>query len=304
MDSFFYNVGQGWKNIRRNGMFSFASVLTMTTCLFLFGIMFFVVVNLRFFIREAESNVGITVFFDEGTTVEEIKDLQDKIGKLEGVKLVKYVSGIDAWKSFQENYLTDPELLESFGDDNPLANSSSFEVFFDTVEDQTDLVSEIRILPKVRQVNDTSELVAMLTKTNRIVGISSSVLIGLLLVIALFLISTTISVGVSVRKHEISIMHLIGATDRFIRFPFVVEGISLGLIGAAIPIGILYPVYYKVVAFIGDRFVGIFQSGMDVVRVEDVFAQLSPLIVAIGVGLGFLGSYFTMNRELRKIRHI
>ena len=283
MDSFFYNVGQGWKNIRRNGMFSFASVLTMTTCLFLFGIMFFVVVNLRFFIREAESNVGITVFFDEGTTVEEIKDLQDKIGKLEGVKLVKYVSGIDAWKSFQENYLTDPELLESFGDDNPLANSSSFEVFFDTVEDQTDLVSEIRILPKVRQVNDTSELVAMLTKTNRIVSISSSVLIGLLLVIALFLISTTISVGVSVRKHEISIMHLIGA---------------------AIPIGILYPVYYKVVAFIGDRFVGIFQSGMDVVRVEDVFAQLSPLIVAIGVGLGFLGSYFTMNRELRKIRHI
>ena len=129
-------------------------------------------------------------------------------------------------------------------------------------------------------------------------------MIGLLLVIALFLISTTISVGVSVRKNEISIMHLIGATDRFIRFPFIVEGITLGLLGAAIPLAILYLVYYKVIEFIGTKFTGLFSSGMDVVSVYDVFAQLSPLIVGIGIGLGFLGSYFTMNRDLRKIRHI
>lgn len=304
MDSFFYNIGQGFKNIRRNRMFSIVTVMTMTTCLFLFGIMFFLVMNLNYMIREAESNVGITIFFDEGTTGEEILGLQQKISAMEGVKNVTYTSPETAWEQFKKNYLTKPELLESFGEDNPLENSASFEVFFDTVEHQEKLIGDIKILPRVRQVNDTRQLVKTLTHANRIISISSSVLIVLLLVISLFLISTTISVGVSVRKNEISIMHLIGATDHFIRAPFIVEGMTLGLLGAAIPLSVLYLVYYKVIALIGEKFSGLFTSGMDVVAVNDIFVRLSPLLVGIGVGLGFLGSFFTMNKELRKIRHL
>lgn len=304
MDSFFYNIGQGFKNIRRNRMFSIVTVMTMTTCLFLFGIMFFLVMNLNYMIREAESNVGITIFFDEGTTGEEILGLQQKISAMEGVKNVTYTSPETAWEQFKKNYLTKPELLESFGEDNPLENSASFEVFFDTVEHQEKLIDDIKILPRVRQVNDTRQLVKTLTHANRIISISSSVLIALLLVISLFLISTTISVGVSVRKNEISIMHLIGATDHFIRAPFIVEGMTLGLLGAAIPLSVLYLVYYKVIALIGEKFSGLFTSGMDVVAVNDIFVRLSPLLVGIGVGLGFLGSFFTMNKELRKIRHL
>ncbi len=304
MDSFFYNVGQGFKNIRRNRMFSIASVLTMTTCLFLFGIMYFIVTNLRYMIREAEANVGITVFFNDGTTEQQMIEIRDQIEAKKGVKLVKYVSGDQAWEEFKELYLSDQELLESFGDENPLENSSSFEVFFDTVEDQSKLTSEIKRINGVRQVNDTQQLVQALTKTNRVVSISSSVLIALLLIISLFLISTTVSVGVSVRKNEISIMHLIGATDRFIRFPFIIEGMTLGLLGAALPLSILYAVYYKVIELLGTRFSGLMQSGMDVVAVNDIFMKLSPMIVGIGLGLGLLGSWMTMNRELRKIRHI
>lgn len=304
MDSFFYNIGQGFKNIRRNRMFSIVTVMTMTTCLFLFGVMFFLVMNLNYMIREAESNVGITIFFDEGTTGEEILGLQQKISAMEGVKNVTYTSPETAWEQFKKNYLTKPELLESFGEDNPLENSASFEVFFDTVEHQEKLIDDIKILPRVRQVNDTRQLVKTLTHANRIISISSSVLIVLLLVISLFLISTTISVGVSVRKNEISIMHLIGATDHFIRAPFIVEGMTLGLLGAAIPLSVLYLVYYKVIALIGEKFSGLFTSGMDVVAVNDIFVRLSPLLVGIGVGLGFLGSFFTMNKELRKIRHL
>ena len=304
MDSFFYNVGQGFKNIRRNRMFSIASVLTMTTCLFFFGIMYFIVTNLRYMIREAEANVGITVFFNDGTTEQQMIEIRDQIEAKKGVKLVKYVSGDQAWEEFKELYLSDQELLESFGDENPLENSSSFEIFFDTVEDQSKLTSEIKRINGVRQVNDTQQLVQALTKTNRVVSISSSVLIALLLIISLFLISTTVSVGVSVRKNEISIMHLIGATDRFIRFPFIIEGMTLGLLGAALPLSILYAVYYKVIELLGTRFSGLMQSGMDVVAVNDIFMKLSPMIVGIGLGLGLLGSWMTMNRELRKIRHI
>lgn len=304
MDSFFYNIGQGFKNIRRNRMFSIASVLTMTTCLFLFGVMYFIVTNLRYMIREAEANVGITVFFNDGTTEQEMLDIRNQIEAKQGVKLVKYVSGDQAWEEFKELYLSDPELLESFGDENPLANSASFEIFFDTVEDQSALTTEIKRINGVRQVNDTQQLVQALTKTNRVVSLSSSVLIVLLLVISLFLISTTVSVGVSVRKNEISIMHLIGATDRFIRFPFIIEGMTLGLLGAALPLSILYLVYYKVIELLGTRLSGLMQSGMDVVAVNDIFIKLSPMIVGIGLGLGLLGSWITMNRELRKIRHI
>lgn len=305
MDSFFYNFGQGLKNIRRNKMFSFASILTMTTCLFLLGVMYSMVANLRYMIHEAESNVGITVFFYDGTTEPEIDNVRRQIAEMDGVKSIKYVRASEAWDSFKEKYLNDnPELVESFGDDNPLENSASLEVFFENVEDQGKLSSAILVLPKVRQVNDTRKLVAALTRANRIISFSSSILIILLMLIALFLISTTISVGVSVRKNEISIMHLIGATDRFIRFPFVVEGIVLGIIGAAIPIGILYIVYYKVIELLGSKFSILFSTGMDVVSVNDIFARLSPLLAGIGIGIGFLGSYFTMNKELRRIRHL
>ncbi len=304
MDSFWYSVGQGFKNIRRNKMFSIASVLTMTTCLFLFGVMFFLVKNLNFMIREAESNIGVTVFFDEGTTEEEIQLLKANVEAIKGIKSVKYITAGEAWEQFKKEYLTEPELLESFGNDNPLVNSASFEILFDAVEDQEDLLNQISAMPRIRKVNDTSQLVQTFKRANKVISISSSVLIGLLLIISLFLISTTISVGVSVRKNEISIMHLIGATDRFIRSPFVVEGMTLGLLGAAIPLGVLYFSYYKLLGMIGTKFGSLFRNGLDVVSVNDIFVQLSPLLVLIGIGIGFFGSVLTMNRELRKIRHI
>lgn len=304
MDSFWYNVGQGFKNIRRNKMFSIASVLTMTTCLFLFGVMFFLVKNLNFMIREAESNIGVTVFFDEGTTEEEMMLLKANIEAIKGVKSVRYISANEAWTEFKKEYLTEPELLESFGNDNPLANSASFEIFFHEVENQEDLLKQIGDLPRIRKINDTRQLVQTFKRANKAISISSSVLIGLLLAISLFLISTTISVGVSVRKNEISIMHLIGATDHFIRSPFVVEGMTLGLLGAAIPLGVLYFSYYKLLDLIGTKFGSLFRNGLDVVSVNDIFVQLSPLLVILGIGIGFFGSIFTMNRELRKIRHI
>lgn len=304
MDSFWYSVGQGFKNIRRNKMFSIASVLTMTTCLFLFGVMFFLVKNLNFMIREAESNIGVTVFFDEGTTEEEIQLLKANVEAIKGIKSVKYITAGEAWEQFKKEYLTEPDLLESFGNDNPLVNSASFEILFDAVEDQEDLLNQISAMPRIRKVNDTSQLVQTFKRANKAISISSSVLIGLLLIISLFLISTTISVGVSVRKNEISIMHLIGATDRFIRSPFVVEGMTLGLLGAAIPLGVLYFSYYKLLGMIGTKFGSLFRNGLDVVSVNDIFIQLSPLLVLIGIGIGFFGSVLTMNRELRKIRHI
>ena len=306
MDSFFYCLTQGIKNLRRNRLFSIASIATMTVCLFLFGIMYFLLVNVRFSLTEMEKGVGATVFFKENITYEELVALRDKILDVDGVRQVTYVSAEDAWKNFKQAHFKaeDSELLKSFGDDNPLQNSASFEVYFRSAEEQLPAVEEIRGMTAdgVRYVNNAEELVSSLTSMNKGLGIGAVVLIVLLLAIALFLISTTVSIGVSVRAREIQIQSLIGATDLFIRAPFLVEGVLIGLLGAAIPLSVLYAVYYKLVALISDNF-GVLNT-INFVPVNEVFGVLIPISLCIGVGIGFFGSSFTSNRELRKFRRM
>ena len=305
MDSFFYCLGQGIKNLRRNRLFSIASIATMTVCIFLFGILYFLLVNVQFSLTEMEKGVGATVFFKEDITFDELVVLRDKVLEVDGVRQVVYVSADDAWKNFKQTHFKegDSELLKSFGDDNPLQNSSSFEVYFTSTEKQIDAVEEIRGMEAlgVRYVNNADTLVNSLTSLNKGLGIGAVVLIILLLAIALFLISTTVSIGVSVRAREIQIQSLIGATDLFIRAPFLVEGVLIGLLGAAIPLSVLYAMYYKLVALISDN-LGF--STISFVPVNEVFGVLIPISLCIGVGIGFFGSSFTLNRELRKFRRM
>ncbi|MBR5712318.1 MAG: ABC transporter permease [Lachnospiraceae bacterium] len=304
MDSFFYCLGQGIKNIRRNRLFSIASIATMTVCIFLFGIMYFVLANVRYSLSEMEKGVGATVFFKEGITNDELVALKNKIYEVDGVRQITYVSAEMAWKNFKETHFKDKDsaLLASFGDDNPLENSASFEVYFSSAEKQLPAIEEIRAMSEygVRYVNNAEDLVSSLTSMNRGLNIGAGVLIVLLLAIAAFLISTTVSIGISVRAREIQIQSLIGATDLFIRAPFLVEGVLIGLFGAVIPLSILYAAYYKLVALISENFSTL--RVINFVDVNEVFRVLVPISLCIGVGIGFFGSSFTLNKELRKFR--
>ncbi|MBR4812673.1 MAG: permease-like cell division protein FtsX [Lachnospiraceae bacterium] len=306
MDSFFYCFGQGVKNIIRNRLFSIASIATMTVCIFLFGIMYFMLVNVQYNMLELENDVGATVFFREGITEQELVDLKNKIVAIDGVRRIEYISADEAWTKFRETHFSDKDsdMLKSFGDDNPLANSASFEVYFHSAEDQLDAVEAIRALEPegVRYVNNAEDLVRSLTSLNRGFSLAAIILIVLLLAIALFLISTTVSIGVSVRAREIQIQSLIGATDLFIRGPFLVEGSLIGLLGAAIPLSVLYGLYYKMVQLVSTK-LGIL-GAINFVDVNEVFAVLGPLSACIGIGIGFFGSYITLNRELRKFRKL
>ncbi len=302
ISSFAYCFHQGIKNIGRNKLFSIASVATMTACLFLFGVMYFLLVNVRFMLLEAETNVGITAFFDEGVTQEQINELKTKIESYDEVKSVTYKSAEDTWEEYKESHLTE-ELASTFGDDNPLEDSASFTIFFKSVDSQQEMAQKIAELKGIRKVNDTEDLVKTLTRMNHILSIGSIAIIGLLLCIATFLISTTVTMGVSVRRKEISIMHLIGATDIFVRAPFLVEGVVIGLLGACIPLSILYALYYKIIELIASKFSSLFNT-LNFVKTSQVFGVLAPVSICIGVGIGFLGSYFTLNKQLRKIRQM
>ncbi len=195
------------------------------------------------------------------------------------------------------------ELAETFGTDNPLEDSASFAIYFESVEAQKEAVTKIAALSGIRKVNDTEDMVNTLSRLNRILSVGSVMIIGLLLCIATFLISTTVTMGVSIRRKEISIMHLIGATDIFIRAPFLVEGVIIGLLGACIPLSILYALYYKIIELIASKFSSLFSS-LNFVDTSEVFQILAPVSLCIGVGIGFLGSYFTLNKQLRNFRQL
>ena len=299
ISSLFYNLRQGVKNIFRNSMFSLASVATMTACIFLFGVFFAVIINVRSLVSSIEEEVGITVLFDEGISQEEIDTIGAAIRSLEEVTDVKYTSPEEAWEKFKDEYFKDnPEYAEGFADDNPLAQSASYTVKVRSIEEQNTVADVIRAMPGVREVNQSAAAVETLVSFNNLLTYVSAAIILILLVIAVFLISNTISMGISVRKEEIGIMKLIGATDSFVRAPFIVEGILLGLVGAAIPLAILYFAYDFIMDRLFARF-GILETmASSLPSVQQVFAYVLPVGLILGLGIGLTGSIITVRKHL------
>ena len=239
-----YHIKDGFKNIHRNKMFSLASIATITACIFLFGVFYSIVVNFQYMIKKAETEVCVTVFFDENLSETDIKKLGDEISKREEVSRVQYVSADDAWESFKGEYFAAyPELAEGFKDDNPLANSSSYEVYLKDASNQGTLVKYLENKDGIRQVNRSEVTASGLASAARLVSYVAVAVIVVLLAVSIFLITNTIVIGITVRKDEISIMKYIGATDAFVNAPFFVEGIVIGLIGAIIPVAILRYIY-------------------------------------------------------------
>ena len=297
-----YCIRQGFKNIWRNCMFSMASITTMTACILLFGMFFSVLMNVNFMIRTLEEEVGVTVLFDEGLEQEKIDEIGEKIKAMEHVTDVTYTSAEEAWEKFQQEYFEgNEEYAKSFSEngENPLANSASYTVRVDEIENQTSIVTRIKRLEGVRQVNQSAGATKTLISFNSLFTYVAVAIIALLLVVSIFLIANTVNVGISVRRHEIAIMKLIGATDSFVRAPFIVEGLLLGLIGSLIPLGILFVAYDRILGWLLNRFGVLNTISGSLPSVIEVFNVLAPVGVALGLGIGLIGSIITVRRHLR-----
>lgn len=314
ISTFGYVGKQGVKNIWRNKMFSLASIATMSACIFLFGLFFSILVNFQYIIKSAEEGVAITVFFNDDATEEQKKEIGEQLESRDDVSEVKYVSADDAWEEFQKEYFGDnPELAEGFKDDNPLAGSDNYEVYMKTVKGdnkdliakskslsatQQDLVKFAQSLDGVRQVNKSDVVANTLSSVNMLVAYVSIAIIAILLGVSIFLISNTVTTGITVRKEEIAIMKYIGAKDFVVRSPFVIEGLIIGLFGAAIPLALLYFLYDKAVVYIMEKF-SILKNIITFLPVGNVYIYLLPIGLVMGIGIGFLGSYFTVRKHLR-----
>lgn len=294
-----YSCGQGIKNIKRNKLFSLASVGTIAACIFLVGLFYIIIANFQYMVKEAENSVGITVFFNDDTTDERIREIGELIKKRVEVSDIKYTSGEEAWEEYRERYFAEePELAEGFKDDNPLAKSSNYEIYLNDLNMQQTLVSYLKSLDGVKKVNYSEATASTLTDFAKMVGYVSVTIIIILLAVGIFLISNTVMIGITVRREEIRIMKLIGATDIFVRLPFIIEGIVIGLMGAVVPVLALMLIYQKVIVYLMSQFQS-FTSKVTFISSPDIFTVVVPMALIIGAGIGFVGSMITIRKHLK-----
>lgn len=309
MNTLLYCIRQGIRNFIRNPLFSFASVATVSACIFLFGIFLIMAQNLQSILLQAETNVGITVFFTEDASGEDKDRIREAIEGYGGVSEIRYISAEDAWKEFSTSYFGEEsdEIREAFGGENPLASSDSFEVFMNDINDQNGIAEMLRDTPHVREVNYASNAVSMLRKLNDALKWLSLIIIGILFAVSVFLISNTINVSAVFRKRENEIMKMIGAKDFMIRSPFVAEGLLIGLTGALIPLLAINAIYTRFTAWfeeqIGNLAAG---SALREVIVLVPLEEMKPLLLlsglVLGIAMGYFVSLFTINRHLRAMR--
>lgn len=295
ISTFFYCLGQGFKNLTRNRWYTLASVATITACLFLFGMFYAIVTNFQHIVKTAEEGVSVTVFFNEGTTEDQILSVKNLLEQRIEVREIVYLSAEDAWNSFKDQYLG--EYADGFTE-NPLADSANLQIYLNDISMQQDLVTYLESMDGIRRVNRSEVAATTLTGANRLIAIVSAGIILILLLVSIFLISNTVTIGISVRKEEINIMKYIGATDFFVRAPFVFEGILIGVIGSLVPLVILFFVYRQAIGYVAERF-SMLSAILQFLPWSEIFSTLAPLSIAIGVGIGFLGSIVTVRRHLR-----
>lgn len=302
-----YTIKQGFVNIFRNKFFSLASIATISACLFLFGIFYAIVSNFQSAVMKAEEGVSVTVFFHcEQDSCESHEDGQipteqrmEEIGQLIASRVevsdVKFISDEEAWETFATDFYGENYALGF--PENPLAGEDNYEVYLSDVSMQGTLVNWLESIPEVRRINYSEVTADTLSGVNQLIAYVSLGIIVILLAVSVFLIRNTVTVGISVRSAEINIMKYIGATDFFVRAPFVIEGMLIGLVGAAVPLLLIYSLYNYALEYVAERF-SVLSGFLNFLSTEEIFHVLTPVSLAVGVGIGFLGSVTTVRKHL------
>lgn len=302
-----YTIKQGFANIFRNKWYSLASIATISACLFLFGLFYCIVSNFQNILKTAEEGVSVTVFFHSDMdnceshvdgqipSEQRLEEIGQEIAKRAEVSEVQFQSADDAWATFGPDYFGE-DYAEGFPE-NPLAGEDTYEIFLSDVSMQDALVTWLQSIPEVRKVNYSEMTANTLSGLNLLIAYVSMGIIVILLAVSIFLISNTVAIGISVRSAEINIMKYIGATDFFVRAPFVLEGMLIGLIGAAVPLGLIYSLYNYALNYVINRFM-VLSGFLNFLSVDEIFHFLIPVSLGVGVGIGFLGSVATVRKHL------
>lgn len=290
-----YFFSEAFSGVIRNRLMSIASIGTVAACIFMIVISYCALTNVDYMLTQIEESIGIAVFLEEDVNSDKVLEINDQLVNMEHVESVSYISPEDALQEMKESWDAE-EILAGFDEsNNPL--TSSFEVSLDDIQYQSDVVSKIEQVEGVRKIRSSETETEFLVKISNFLRLFGSVLILALAAISVVIITNTVKLSVFTRRTEISIMKYVGATDWFIRWPFVIEGIITGLVGAAIPIIVAWPLYNKLIDVIYAqipmiRSIVTFKFGID------IFSVLLPVSLAFGALLGVLGSNISLRKHL------
>jgi len=287
-----YFIKEAIISLRRNGLMSFASITTVALSLLILGMFLIMVLNLNNMASNLESQVQVSVYLQEGLSELEIREVGTRITKIPGVEKVMLVSKDEAMERFKERLGDQQSILQALDGNNPLPNA--FEVKMDKperVKPVAQIISQIKGVENAKFGQEVVEQLFALTKMIRIFGV---ILIGFLALAALFIISNTIRITVFARRKEIGIMKYVGATDWFIRWPFLLEGIILGFGGALVAVVFLNRTYGALLHQVYESL-----AFLPLIPQYPFITNISILLLLVGTGIGALGSTISLRKFMR-----
>ncbi|MDG5471641.1 permease-like cell division protein FtsX [Jeotgalibacillus sp. ET6] len=282
---------ESFKSLIRNGWMTFASVSAVTVTLLLVGVFTALMLNMNKAATDIENDVEMNVYIEIEADEVSVSALEDQITDLSGVESVTYSSKEEELSS----------LIDSFGDEMALfeQNNPLRDKFIVKATDprQTErLASQITTIENIAAVEYGEDKIDQLFETLEVSRNVGAVLIFGLLFTAMFLISNTIKITIVARRREIEIMKLVGASNWFVRFPFLLEGIWLGIIGAILPIAVVSVLYYNVYEFMEPR---LENSFIQILEFTPFIYQINALILLMGVVIGMWGSFMSVRKFLK-----
>ena len=291
-----YFFRESFSGLKKNMLMTMASVVAVAACISILSFSYCVGSNLQYMLDQMEDSIGISVFLKGELTGEEIEKMKEEIGQIDHVEGVEYISPADALDDLKQDWGAEEDIFIGLDEENnPL--SHSFQISLDKIENQNGVLTALENVDGIDNVRHGQTETELLMKANKIFSAASVVVMVLLGVISIMIIMNTIRISVVNRRIEINIMKYVGATDWFIRWPFIIEGIIIGLIGAVVPLVIGFPIYAKITSAIFEYLPMI--TFIQFRLTGDVFGFLFPFGILFGIALGVIGSVTSIRKHLR-----
>ena len=290
-----YLIGEGFSNVFKNRKQAIISISMMCITMLIFGIFFVIAENLNHFVNEVEGEQGIQVYMKKGVTDEQIQALKRQLLEINGINTVEFVSQADALQEIKDKFGDKASLLE--GRDESIF-PVSYIITLTDLSKSSEIQEQISKLDNIEEIRSSNETISTLVKIAKGIRIATYVISACLIVFAIFIITNTIKLTVHARRREISIMKYVGATNSFIRWPFAVEGMIIGLLSGIISIVLLYGIYS--LASSNDSFLGfISKMGLTLLHFSDMFTLIILVYLVLGIVVGVLGSTISMRKYLK-----
>lgn len=295
-----YLIGEGFKNVLKNKKSTFAALIIMFATMITVGIGLAGAQNIASVIKQLEGDVPITIFVKDGLSTSELNQIEDYIKSIDDVNTVSFTSKADALKNAKEKLADNAELLEKYSENNhPF--KASYSVTLRDIKKSQEVVDIINasetIKENIVEIQTSDTVINGLNKADKGVKIAFFSIGALLIVVSTVIIGNTIKLTVHARRREISIMKYVGATNNFIRAPFIVEGIVIGIVATAVSILTLGGLYTLVYSKFNSVLVSNFK--FELLQFSDIF-QIAIIVYAVlGIGIGVFGSILSMKKYLK-----